>query len=256
MMEMLLNRSLPKWPQMVVTGKKLSLEQALEIIRRTDSFFSYQSGNNHAFIKDAQIVLGMPIKKESYDKEFKNRDGSPNYDSYRKYYDQYSEESDNWKERWECIETEYVKNDWISSSFVFGPHGWCNPDGTISYNDNVGKWPSIQEIYDEWTLLAKEFPFLYVGVTLMSGESSEEDTYPVVSMKIENGIVTLVDPKIENVHEKHDIENKVEETMEEKLIKRFSGDNSSENKISFSILKKWYDKVFLSYNLEKYSKGL
>ena len=110
MMEMLLNRSLPKWPKMVVTGKKLTVEQALEIIRRTDSFFSYQSGNNHAFIKDAQIVLGMPIKKESYDKEFKNQDGSPNYDSYRKYYDQYSEESDNWKERWECIETEYDHN--------------------------------------------------------------------------------------------------------------------------------------------------
>jgi len=44
--------------------------------------------------------------------------------------------------------------------------------------------------------------------------------------------------------------------MEEKLIKRFSGDNSSENKINFGILKKWYDKIFLSYNLEKYSKGL
>jgi len=90
----------------------------------------------------------------------------------------------------------------------------------------------------------------------MSGESSEDDTYPVVSMKIENGIVTLVDSTIENVHENHDVEDKIEETMEEKLIKRFSGDNSSENKISFSILKKWYDKVFLSYNLEKYSKSL
>lgn len=39
-MENLLDRGLPKWPQMLVTGASVTKEQALEIIRRTDSFFS------------------------------------------------------------------------------------------------------------------------------------------------------------------------------------------------------------------------
>lgn len=35
----LMERSLPKWPQMIVTGTPVSEMQALEIIRRTDVFF-------------------------------------------------------------------------------------------------------------------------------------------------------------------------------------------------------------------------
>ncbi len=38
----LLNRNLPKWPQMLVTGDSLTIEQAKEIIRRTDRFFEWK----------------------------------------------------------------------------------------------------------------------------------------------------------------------------------------------------------------------
>jgi hypothetical protein len=36
----LLDRGLPKWPQMRVEGVPVTLEQAKEIIRRTDTFFT------------------------------------------------------------------------------------------------------------------------------------------------------------------------------------------------------------------------
>jgi len=42
-MSYLFERSLPKWPQMLVTGSPVSEEQALEIIRRTDNFFRLPS---------------------------------------------------------------------------------------------------------------------------------------------------------------------------------------------------------------------
>ena len=49
----LLNLGLPKWPQMMVTGKHVTLEQAKEIIFRTDPFLvdtsKYSGGNAHEF---------------------------------------------------------------------------------------------------------------------------------------------------------------------------------------------------------------
>ena len=59
-MEILLDRGLPKWPQMLVTGASVTKEQALEIIRRTDSFFSYPHGNDHAFVEEAVRLVGFP----------------------------------------------------------------------------------------------------------------------------------------------------------------------------------------------------
>lgn len=42
-----------KWPQMLTTGEKLTVDQAKEIIRRTDDFFSslseFSSGNDHNY---------------------------------------------------------------------------------------------------------------------------------------------------------------------------------------------------------------
>ena len=44
---------LPKWPQMIVTGKRVTVDQAKEIIFRTDSFLSdasdYSGGNARNF---------------------------------------------------------------------------------------------------------------------------------------------------------------------------------------------------------------
>lgn len=45
--------SLPKWPQMIVTGKPVTIDQAKEIIFRTDSFLTssdeFAGGNNREF---------------------------------------------------------------------------------------------------------------------------------------------------------------------------------------------------------------
>lgn len=239
----LMNRVLPKWPQMIVTGEKLTIEQAMEIIRRTDSFFNYQSGNNRNFIKKAIEVLEIPQDNKS-NSDFKRDNGEVDFELYRKYLDSYYEKSNLWKEKWRYIYTEYVKNDWISSSFIKGAHGWCHPDGTIYYDDNVGKYPEVQEIYNEWSLLAKEFPFLKVGITLMDGEECEHNTSPIVSMKIENSVVTLIDPKLENVHKNHETPNH-KESIEEILMKRFTN-NSFENAISLSTLKEWHDNIFFT----------
>lgn len=230
----LLSRGLPKWPQMIVTGKKLTEQQALEIIRRTDTFFFGYDGNNHSFNKQAREILELPNDEDIW----RIQDTDERY----KKYEEYRTKRDEFHNKWGTIETEYVHNSWISCAFIGGPHGWCHPDGTIGYSDNVGKWPEVEEIYNEWCLLAKEFPFIEVGVTLWNGEGCEDNTRPVVSFKIKDGKVEIVDPEIEDVHEKHDMV--VHQRINEFALLRRLSNMSMENAIPLEILKQWHNQIF------------
>lgn len=185
----LLNRALPKWPQHYVTGQPVTVEQAKEIIRRTDTFFDYGGGNDREYAKWVRAQVKRPV--DSWDLPA----GSD--------WDAHDKKLDKWRENWGFIRTSYVHNSWISSSFVGGPHGWCHPDGQIGFIDNVGKWPSVNDIFNDWQILAAAFPFLDIGATLFSGEAGEDDTHPVVSMIISDGTVKLIDPFEVKVHENH-----------------------------------------------------
>jgi hypothetical protein len=221
-MKDLMNVGLPKWPQMVVTGKTVTETQAKEIIRRTDRFFSgFSGGNNHKWQERIRKVFGMPDAPMGYDVE-----------TYRK---QYAWLRD-FHERWGYIDTNYVDNSWISCAFIYGAHGWMHPDGKIGFSDNVGKWPSVEEVVDDWKKIAEAFPFLDIGVTLMSEESCiEEGKVPLVSISIKDGNVSLVDPKKENVHFGHPMDSFPNRDLQE-LSSRFLS-----NEAECGIHKEWID---------------
>jgi len=155
----------------------------------------------------------------------------------------YWEKRELWEEKWQRVKTTYVFNDWISSCFVGGPHGWCHPDGKISFADNVGKWPAAEEVYNDWVLLSKEFPFLEAEVTLMDSEAGELNIKPVVSMLIRNGTVELVDPENRNLHDEFDRIKEPERDMESYLKQIFCGVHT-ENAIPMEQLQKWSNQVF------------
>lgn len=163
---------LPKWPQMVVTGEQVTIEQAKEIIFRTDDFLSssckYAGGNCTEFNTGYREKAGL---------------GTDDWDL-----------SEYVREKIKYVETQYVSNTWGSSSYVYGPHGWCSPTGVIFFEDNIGKWPTVQEVYDDWVSIATAFPFLNLSVTLISGEHCEDDTHPVVTINVKDGGVQSVAP--------------------------------------------------------------
>lgn len=189
----LANDNLPKWPQMLVTGKQVTVEQAKEIIFRTDDFLTdastYSGGNAQRFNDAYRKLAGLELLQ--FERTF--RDGHT-YTSFD--WDKQRELC----ERLNIIRTKYVENRWASCSYIGGPHGWCSPAGVISYSDNVGKWPSIEEIIDDWTTIAQAFPYLDLHVTLMSGESCEDDTHPVINIRVVDGNVFAEAPDI-TVHE-------------------------------------------------------
>ena len=186
--------SLPKWPQMLVSGKSVTVEQAKDIIFRTDPFLTdadqYSGGNNQKFNQHYRDISGLTRLQV----ETKRSDGT-------KFISTNWELQDRIKKQINAVSTAYVRNDWASSSYIFGPHGWCHPDGTIWFEDNVGKWPSVQEILQDWQDLAAAFPYLDLHISLMNGESGDESSEPVVNIRVENGQAYLAAPDI-SVHNK------------------------------------------------------
>jgi hypothetical protein len=173
---------LPKWPQMFVWGKPVTPDEAKDIIFRTDSFLTdfdrYSGGNNHQWNTWAQSVLGYTkyVGSDEYSFLLRLQDKLRAFIGF--------------------VGTEYVHNTWASSSYIFGPYGWCHPSGFIGYADNVGKWPSADEVFEDWTCIAKAFPFLDLTVTLMSGEHSDEGTIPVISFRVKDGDATVLDTPV------------------------------------------------------------
>ena len=197
----LLGVELPKWPKMYVTGKPVSVEQAKEIIRRTDTFFTHgYGGNNREYDQWVRDTIGIPSDGYDFDYEAQQKLSDEERSAlWRKR----CQERDAWREQWNVLQTDYVLNSWVSCSFIGGPHGWCHPDGTIGFEDNVGKWPSVKAVYEDWQALAKAFPFITVGVTLFSGESTEDGASPLVSLAVNDGHVLLLDPTEADVHAGH-----------------------------------------------------
>lgn len=175
----LLSRGLPKWPGLVVVGKKVTPEQAAEIIVRTDSAVLHgPSGNDRQWVCDVGEAMGLtPDRGTHY-----------------------------WLPDWRevaaaaesvgALDLEYLANDRVSSAYIGGPKGWVGWDGFVGCNTfNVGKWPSCRTIYREWERIAQAFPFLSLRAQLMSGEQCEDDIAPVIEYRVENGTVAARDPE-------------------------------------------------------------
>lgn len=175
-------KALPKWPQMRVVGRNITPEQAKEVIFRTDEFMTdtcrYSGGNNHEFNAAYRRMAGLDGLDSSDD--FQSMMGR--FDIERKI-----------REKVGFIDLSYIQNNWASCSFIFGAHGWCHPDGTLFYQDNVGKWPSMEVLTDDWSKVAVAFPFLDLHAMFMSGESCEDGTQVVFSLRVLDGKVCTND---------------------------------------------------------------
>ncbi len=147
----------------------------MEIIRRTDSFFFGFDGNNKKFNEMAERICKRP-----------------NYRDFEDDWNKYAKARDEFEKNWGLVETNYINNDWISCCWVGGYHGWCHPDGIISFCNNIGKWPEVEEVYEDLCTLGRHFSFLNLTCTLMNGEEGYCDK-SLVSMKLSNGVVEIID---------------------------------------------------------------
>ena len=194
------NIGLPKWPALIVQGEKITPEQAAEIIIRTGGGFSC---NDRRFTNACEsLVYEVEIPEEEMDRYDAASDVikqklNIGEKDWMKVFD-YKEEKQ--RELGIMADLCYLNNQRVCSSWVGGPYGWCNWDGAIgTSNYNIGKWPSVEEVYNEWKIIAKTFPFLSLRCQLANHEASETEDVgnprPVIEYIIKGGKVKMVLPK-------------------------------------------------------------
>jgi len=187
-MEKFFNRHLPKWPGILVKGEKVTIDQAKEIIIRTDDLRF--SSNDREFDKQLNFeVFGIQTNGWNLTESVKAEKGIIDF-----------HEIWDWIEkklsRYKPLSLNYLENSRVVSSWVGGPKGWCDWKGNISAsNYNIGKYPSVEDVYNEWCLIAKEFPFLDLKAQLLNCEMCEDDAVPevVVEYVVKNGLVEIRD---------------------------------------------------------------
>ena len=141
---MTLRPDFTKWPRLLVVGERVTPEQAEEIILRTTTHFMT---NEREFEAEVVRVLGCSMTKY----------GSVVLTDFRK--------------RMNALELSYLDNHRIASCWIGGAHGWCDWDGTIGCTTyNIGKWPSFEEVDEDWSTIAKAFPFLRLRSQLVRDE--------------------------------------------------------------------------------------
>jgi hypothetical protein len=195
-MEKYFNIGLPKWPALIVKGKSVTREQAMEILIRTDDLW-FSSNDREFEAQLNEILLDLDYVPREYsgdDKAIADKLGldSTNGENFAKI----SEYKDSKTSDLNRLDLHYLKNRRIVSSWIGGPHGWCDWEGNINCrNYNIGKWPSVEEVYNEWVTIAKAFPYLELSAQLYNGETSEEDSSPVIEFNIKDGKVEMSIPE-------------------------------------------------------------
>lgn len=183
------NIDLPKWPGMTVVGQKVTKDQAKEILIRT---LGYMSGNNTARDNKYQAYLfGVELPPQFASKilgvdDFLKEKLDGDWKKVHDYKNAIKEELGL------LFELEYLCNYRVISAWIGGPHGWCDWNGNIFCNNyNIGKWPSIKAVEEEWAVIAAAFPYLDLVCTLHNGETGEDDAFPIIQFVVKNGKVKM-----------------------------------------------------------------
>lgn len=188
--------ALPKWPAMTVVGKSVTKDQAAEILIRTNCF--YYDCNNQDWNQKVYALLGvLDAYLHKYDRDNLNK-GILFYNQLDKAVKELG-----------ILQLDYLWNNRIMSSWIFGAKGWCDWNGNIFCNNfNIGKWPNTHDVAKEWSYIAEAFPYLDLKCQLFNGETCEEGIAPLIEYIIKDGHVTFERPiqELIRIHD-NDIED-------------------------------------------------
>ena len=164
--------SLPKWTGILVAGERVSKEDAMEILIRTDTLDF--SCNDREWERDLYEVLDIA--------------GFNDWPAIRAK-----------QKELEVLDLYFLNNYQIASPSISGPHGWCDWRGNIFANTyNIGKYPTPESVYNDWVTIAKAFPFLRLECQLLNHEvgwyENTENPGPVVEYYIAEGEVEIREP--------------------------------------------------------------
>jgi hypothetical protein len=153
-----------KWPRLVVAGQPVTEDQADHIVVRTNSWMRRLFSNDKPWqsaVEALVVDFGYPPESHSHATQGVNQIG----DRWRRL--------GTWCDRLGILNLHYLHNDRVMSTWVGGSHGWCDWDGTIGCTSyNIGKWPSDDEVTEDWQKIAAAFPFLDLTAQVIDDEGA------------------------------------------------------------------------------------
>jgi hypothetical protein len=186
----LLNRDLTKWPRLIVVGSPITRQQAKEIIIRTDRLDF--SSNDAEFSKQCASYLYRLDTTGNRSRGYWSLSDAFEDKGDKTDWGRYQECRDKAKAELQPLELRYLENSRIVSCWIGGTHGWCDWDGTIrSTNNNIGKWPTVGEVYEDWKAIAQAFPYLSLRCQLITNEGVGDIA---VEYHVKDGAVVVQDP--------------------------------------------------------------
>jgi hypothetical protein len=161
---------LPKWTGMICIGDKLTSEQALEIIIRTDRYNFYNEYYNE-YYNDVQLI--NVIKKT--------------YLRCLPVEDQISDQTldiEKFNHMFGILPIYYLNNHMLYHST--GLHGWMKKDGTVKTSSyNIGKRPTKQDLIEEVQIILKAFPFIKnIHFQFLNGEINNPIRKVIFSIRV------------------------------------------------------------------------
>jgi hypothetical protein len=172
-------------------GKKVSKEEAAEIIRRTDSFYEeLLYGNNHEFNRTLYQESGIKADYKAIidaetccDMSYEYLPGNT-YRDKTKYYDK-------WKKKWGCLDLHIFLNHWISCCNIDGPNGWISPEGDVGGLLWGGKYGVDEdELEKDLEKVASEWPSLNFTVYYIDCSGDKNPIWVYAEWRVKDGKVT------------------------------------------------------------------
>ncbi len=180
-----------KWPLLLVVGESVTEEQASEILIRTNHWQSLHANDKRWLVQVQQVTadFGYPVEPEHVH-------GGDADDRLAVLKAQW-EAMDDWCVKVGVLELEYLLNDRVMSSWIGGPHGWCDWSGRIgTSNYNIGKWPTTEEVTEEWRSIAEAFPYLTLTAQCIEDEGAGR---LCGEWRVHNGTVRYIDEPTERI---------------------------------------------------------
>ncbi|HPF22370.1 MAG TPA: hypothetical protein PK417_02770 [Hyphomonas sp.] len=144
-----------KYADWVIYGPAIAPDLAVEIIRRTDAFFTH-GGSYSPYQSAVRTVLGVPSEQDYHQPL---PDGGYRVDNNALF-----EDLLRFQNRWQWLNWTSPEGDecglhLLTNGQIAGGRGWCFPDGTIALCEQIKRGYPTQ-IWEECEALAATFPEL------------------------------------------------------------------------------------------------
>lgn len=167
-------RELPKWPTLQVVGQDVRPELGREICLRTTQPYMVFPFYVDEWSQSLAAAYGVTLDDQGW---------LPH------------DEEERIREELGILELEYLGNDRVTASRFELPSGWCNWDGKIGTDGTHldSKWPTLEGLNQELTLIAQTWPGLSMTVQLSNYRDPErlDEYWPFLTWVVEDGRVEL-----------------------------------------------------------------